>query len=314
MSRRIEEIQVNRFFNHPALDLDTPIYRFVPWRWAKDLLVDGNLALVRPETWDDPYELVNRPIRVRVSDKHGKQADKVLDGHNFQVFSQSWTTRCMADTMLRAYSRLTPKTQGDDTSHPAFTPELHATEAIQISTTIGKLAAAIDFGLQKNPAYEFLYMTKVDYMSEDALADRVVSTYAHGPDTGKDPACVVSLLSVKRDAYEAESEVRPIVLLNDAAKGLPILKLKIHPPHFIDSISIDPRIGSHKVTESHMHDYNERYALLEEWGFASKIEQSLLYSGAPVFDARLDLDAPDCSLSELSKERWRAFLAHHQTT
>lgn len=312
MTQETDNIAINRCFHDPQLDLDTPIFRFVSWRWVEDLLVDGNLTLVRPESWDDPYELIHHPIQVRVRDKHGTQAQKVLDGSNFQVFSQSWTTKRMADTMLRAYSRLTAKVPEDGTDDRAFTPMLHATEAIQISTTIGKLQAALQIGLENTASFEFLYMTKVAYMCEDDLAQRVVSTYAHGPDTGKDPACVASLLSVKRDAYEAENEVRPIVLLNDVAKGLSLLKIKTQPRFLIDSISIDPRIGSHRITGSHIHDYEQRYALLEEWGFASKVQKSLLYSVSPVFDALLDLDASDCNLSETSKARWRAFLMQHR--
>lgn len=314
MPESIEDMQMQRSFHDPQLDLDTPIYRFIPWRWAEDLLVDGNLTLVRPESWEDPFELINRPIQVRVSDKHGKRAQKVLDGNEFQVFSQSWTTKCMADTMLRAYSRLTPKGEENGAPELVFKTALHPTEAIQISTTIGKLHAAIDIGLRQNAAYEFLYMTKVAYMSDEALAERVVSTYAHGPDTGKDPACVVSLLSVKRNAYEAENEVRPILLLNEDAKSLRICKIKTLPQYLIDSISIDPRIGCKKIGGSNINDYNQRLELLGKWGYASKIKQSSLYSRAPIFDALLDLDSPDCNLSSLSKERWRAFLAQHQAT
>ncbi|CAG9243819.1 hypothetical protein [Paraburkholderia caribensis] len=312
MNQETNTAAIIRYRHDPQLDFDTPIYRFVPWRWLEDLLVDGNLTLVRPESWDDPYELIHHPIQVRVTDKHGTQAQKVLDGSDFQVFSQSWTTKSMADTMLRAYSRLTAKNPENDTEHLAFTPTHHATEAIQISTTIGKLQAALRVGLENTAPFEFLYMIKVAYMPEEDLAQRVVSTYAHGPDTGKDPDCVASLLSVKRDAYEAENEVRPIVLLNDAAKDLSLLKIKIKPQFLIDSISIDPRIGSHKIAGSHIHDYGQRYALLEKWGFASKVKKSHLYSVSPFFDALLDLDAPDCNLSEQSKARWRAFLAQHQ--
>jgi hypothetical protein len=311
MSRKILDTPLNRCFHDPRLALDTPIYRFLPWRWAKDFLVDGNLALVRPENWDDPFELINHPFRIQVSDRHGRKAQRELMGSDFQVFSQSWTTANMADTMLRAYSKLTPGTSDDRTQQTPFAPEFHENEAIQISTTIGKLLAAIDSSMQDNSAFEYLYMVKVAYMSETALAERVVSTYAHGPDTGEDPACVASLLSVKRDAYIAENEVRPIVMLNDLAKNYTILKIKIDPQHFIDSISIDPRIGSHRIAGTHISDYTQRHEFLENWGFGSKIKRSSLYSRSPIFDAILDLDAPDCKLSDSSKERWRKFLEEH---
>jgi hypothetical protein len=166
-------VAIDRCLHDPQFELDTPIYRFVPWRWVEDLLVDGNLTLIRPENWDDPFELIHHPIQVRVSDKNGARAQEVLDGNNFQVFSQSWTTKCMADTMLRAYSRLTAKGPENDTNSLPFTPTRHATEAIQVSTTIGKLQAALQVGMQDCAAFEYLFMTKVAYLSERELAERV---------------------------------------------------------------------------------------------------------------------------------------------
>ncbi|MNV71565.1 hypothetical protein D3C71_1645920 [compost metagenome] len=144
-------------------------------------------------------------------------------------------------------------------------------------------------------------------MSEEELANRVVSTYANGPDTGKDPACVVSLLSIKRDNYEAENEVRPIVLLNERAKELDYLRVKTDPEILIDSITIDPRISSFKVKASGPNDYVQRIELLKKWGFASKIRQSHLYAVSPIFESVLDLDSPDLNLSAEAKARWREF-------
>ncbi|MNK99833.1 hypothetical protein D3C87_1202490 [compost metagenome] len=294
-----------RIFHHPGLDLNSPIYRFVSWRWVEDLLIGKNLTLVRPESWDDPFEMINRPIQVRVTDKNQGYSSKVLDQHNFEVFSQSWTTKDMADTMLRAYSKLASTAAAFSAPPLEFEPEQHALEAIQISTTIGKLLGALEYGLENLAEFESAYITQVDYMSEEELANRVVSTYANGPDTGKDPACVVSLLSIKRDNYEAENEVRPIVLLNERAKELDYLRVKTDPEILIDSITIDPRISSFKVKASGPNDYVQRIELLKKWGFASKIRQSHLYAVSPIFESVLDLDSPDLNLSAEAKARWR---------
>lgn len=297
-----------RLFTEPDLDFNTPIYRFVPWRWLRDLLIDGNLTLVRPENWDDPYELIHRPVQVRIVDGSGARAQKVLDASGFEVFSQSWTTKNMADTMLRAYSKLSREEDGIE----PFDPASHANEAVQISTTVGKLHDTIAHGLQHSSWFERLYVGRVKYLSEDALANRVVATYAHGPDVGKDPACVASLLLVKRDAYEAEQEIRPIVLLNEAGRDLTVLKVKIDPQVLIDSITIDPRVRSREVSGLGMRAYQDRFALLREWGFATKICESHLYSASPMFEAILELDSPKCALSRESKARWRIFLEQHQ--
>lgn len=291
-----------------GLDRDTPIYRFVPWRWIRDLLVDENLALVRPENWDDPYELINRPIQVDVIDGRGARARKILDGSNFEVFSMSWTTKDMADTMLRAYSKLSPAKGEVD----IFDLAAHANEAVQISTTVGKLHDAIAHSLKNTPSFERLYLSKVEYVSDSLLSRRVGGIYANGPDFGKTSDCVASLLSLKRDAYEAEQEIRPIVLLNDAAKDVSVLKVKINPRELIDSISIDPRLRSSKVSGFQMQAYHNRLVVIRDWGFGSKIRESHLYSASPMFESILEIDSPNVYLDEDAKARWRAFLTQHQ--
>lgn len=286
-----------------GLSEDMPIYRFVPWKYLEDLLVNQRLTMVRPERWQDPFELINVPVQVRVSDATGAATSQVLECSDSQVFSQCWTTVNMDDTMLRAYSDLS----GEPDNSILFDPTRHENEAVQISTTVGKLRDALAFGLRKLPSFQRLYISEVKYLSEDEIAEEVIGTYAHGPDTGKDPTCVASLLSKKRKAYQAEREVRPMVFLDSSERNLDLLRLEFNSKMSLDSVVIDPRLKGGR-TDHGTNAYSNREALLESWGYAGKIEHSDLYSYGPIYEAALNLDAPDCNLSDASKARWRALL------
>lgn len=300
---REKEFFAGKLFLSPGISEDTPIYRFVPWKYLEYLLVNQRLTMVRPERWQDPFELINVPVQIRVSDATGATISQVMEGSDLQVFSQCWTTVNMGDTMLRAYSDLS----GEPDNSVVFDPSLHKNEAVQISTTVGKLRDALAFGLRNLPSFQRLYISKVRYLSEDDIADEISGTYAHGPDTGKDPDCVASLLSKKRIAYQAEQEVRPMVFMDSSARNLDLLTLEFNSKLSLDSVVIDPRLTGGR-TDHGANAYSNREALLKSWGYAGKIEHSDLYSYGPIYDAVLDLDAPDCKISDVSKARWRDFL------
>lgn len=300
----------DRVFVEKNLDPDTPIYRFVPWRWASDLFVDQNLTLVRPENWEDPYEMIDTPIVLRVRDGSGSWAQKIFDGSSFEIFSQSWTKVGMADTMLRAYSKLS--LAGDDGS--LFEIESHPDEAIQISTTVGKLRDAIDQSMRGSASFKGLYLANVKYVPQEDLASHAVSTYLNGgPESNKNPASVAWLLFFKRTAYEAEKEIRPVVLLEGTTSRSPVCKLKVNPHDLIDSITIDPRVSLRKTNGNPTIDYQNRVAVLKKWGFSSKIVQSHMYSVSPMFESpAIDLDSLDDRFPADTISLWRTFLEENK--
>ncbi len=296
-----------RFFTETGLDPSTPLYRFMSWEWVRDLLVDGKLVLVRPDSWQDPYELIDRPVQVRI--RGGGQAKtQMLETSRFEVFSQSWTTKPMADTMLRAYSKLSPEHDDGET----FDPLVHKAEAVQISTTVGKLTSALARAVRDVQGFEKQYIARVKYHPEAELFSRVAGLVANGPNSLNDPSTIATMLSLKRDSYHAECEIRPIVLFDNTAHDWPRLTLTIDAKDVIDSVSIDPRVQSHRVGGFRMHAHHNRRAFLAECGFESKIVDSHLYAASPMFDFTIDLDAPDCKFSDASRLSWHEFLQASQ--
>lgn len=287
-----------RTFYPTGLDLDTRIYRFMPWRWVRDLLVEGNFALVRPESWQDPYELVNRPAKLHFSDGNSYRGAGMIPESNLEVFSQSWTTRDMADTMLRAYSTLTP----DNDDGVTFDPEAHAGEAVQISTTIRKLNAVVSQGARQLSGFVRQYVADVQYLPDQEIVGHVAELIkSHGPAALNDPDVVATMLRLKRDAYHAELEVRPIMIFDSTARQWPLAKWKIDPHELIETISIDPRVRNHKVGGFQLHSAHNRETFLGKCGFGSKVVESRLYSGSPVFELTMSLD-------QSASAEWEAWL------
>lgn len=300
--------RADRFYTQDGLDRDTPIYRFMSWQWVRDLLEKGKLVLVRPESWEDPYELIDRPVQIRVR-RGDASTSRILPGSRFEIFSQSWTTRNMADTMLRAYSRLSPA----DDDGTTFDPVVHKAESVQISTTVGKLHDALRRALEGVPGFERLYLTRVTYHADDALIDHVGGLVANGPNSMKDPHTIATMLSLKRDAYFAENEIRPIVLFDDSARGLERLTVSIDAEDTIDSICIDPRVGNHSVSGFPMHAHQNRRAFLADCGFELKIVDSHLYTASPLIDLTIDLDSAENKLSDDSRMVWSDYFQESQS-
>ncbi|MFC4296867.1 hypothetical protein ACFO0J_02275 [Castellaniella hirudinis] len=293
-----------------SLSPDTPIYRYVTWRWAESLLVKGNLVLVRPEMWEDPYELANRPVQIIFSSNDSAYDQKIIDGSGFNIFSQSWTTKKINDTMLRAYSSICLTQEHPQEKSHNFPRPKDQNEAILISTTVGKLMDALSNGLRDINGKNFSFIKKIKYLPETKINSHVYDLlYRHLPIPGSAPRIAATLLSFKRDAFAAEHEVRPIVLQENTRETANLLNIKIEPHKFIDSIIIDPRVEHFKIQGSSLQAYNERHELLSSWGFEEKIRQSGLYCWPPVFSIHIDTEDKNNGLSRNQRIAWNTFLS-----
>src|SRR5262245_28946751 len=123
-------------------DLDKPLYRIFPlWLFEAALTVNaGNLALVPPRWWDDPYE---DPCAKVVMQTHGQAKPKQLT--LAPVYAQCWSFEGASDALLRAYSRVTKPPKG----YPIRRNLEPGYEGVQVTTTPRKLVAALNALLKK---------------------------------------------------------------------------------------------------------------------------------------------------------------------
>ncbi|RKT22860.1 hypothetical protein B0G69_6354 [Paraburkholderia sp. RAU2J] len=88
----------------PTEQLDKPIYRIFPRERFLQMVQEKCLALVSPSMWDDPFEIVDRAIKVEW-EEDGAHRSHIIQGLP-SVFAQSWSMAEESDALLRAYSKV----------------------------------------------------------------------------------------------------------------------------------------------------------------------------------------------------------------
>lgn len=220
------------------------LYRTVGIERLLQLITEKNLTLLEPGKWEDPYEkaLQNLATAADPSERPG-------------VFGLCWTTKARSDAFWRIYS---PNKLG-----------------VRISTTVGRLRAALaETALRKsNP--DTLFLGTVTYLPETSssrnlfdfgksplglrasdfqrgivtIADAIEDMSAHrATPAAMSPRNIAKALFMKRMAFDHEQEVR--LLYVDTTQTSSQVKdsaglhhLKIDPTKLIRGIQFDPRLA-----------------------------------------------------------------------
>ena len=81
------------------LDLDTPIYKYIPFKYLKLMIQKSNLYFGRVSSWEDVYENWFLKEQMVLSSGEKGRATDLIQG----VFGQSWTLQEESDAMWRIY-------------------------------------------------------------------------------------------------------------------------------------------------------------------------------------------------------------------
>ena len=84
------------------LDLDTPIYKYIPFKYLKLMIQNSNLYFGKVSSWEDVYENWFLKEQMVLSSGEKVSAKELIPG----VFGQSWTLQEESDAMWRIYSKL----------------------------------------------------------------------------------------------------------------------------------------------------------------------------------------------------------------
>ena len=132
------------------LDLDTPIYKYIPFKYLKLMILKSSLYFGRVSSWEDVYEnWFLKEKMVLPSGEKGSAMD-LIPG----VFGQSWTLQEESDAMWRIYSKVDKK-QPDDYLDDT---------AVRIKTISGKL---FDVIYTDDKDFNSSYIGTVKYLSQD---------------------------------------------------------------------------------------------------------------------------------------------------
>jgi hypothetical protein len=265
----IPTVQVLRRNDGRELDLDRPLYRiFSLWFFEAALRLNGgNLALVPPAFWEDPYE---DPCKhTYISRSSG--IPKALAGYLKPAYAQCWSFEGKSDTFLRAYSRVI--------KDPATSRNVDQRyEGVWVRTTPRKLLHGLNTFLHKrqNPEWK-IYLGAVEYDSE---VPRVIVARlnAYGLDAIGDGEHRARSLLLKREIFRHEAEVRVILLASREEKSEPIC-IDINLNEVFEEIRFDPRLVRFEMLE--------RKERVQKLGYKGPIDDSSSYERA-IFLAELN--------------------------
>ena len=174
------------------LDLDTPIYKYIPFKYLKLMIQNSNLYFGKVSSWEDVYENWFLKEQMVLSSREKVSAKELIPG----VFGQSWTLQEESDAMWRIYSKLerTLHDYLDDT-------------AVRIKTTARKLYNVI---YANDEDFNTSYIGAVKYLSQNDFLKMQDSLSPLNPlDLSE---VFVKSYFFKRAPFEHEKEVRPSLI------------------------------------------------------------------------------------------------------
>jgi len=231
------------YLHLPQSDRDRFIYRIVSLQRFEEMLEEKSNTLVKPSSWDDPFE--NFILKSRVRIQTGELAS--IDFHD-QYYAQCWTLQTTSDAMWRIYS---PNSR-----------------SVRIRTTIRRLAESLSTH-EGDWAHISTFIGKVRYLKNDDLLEFAKGAFREGS-----PRTFAGTLLVKRPAFRHEREIRLIFFQrNQAAKRAPLYSYALEPNRLIDQVMTDPRLT---VAES-----DQLQARIRKIGFQGQLKRSLLYAPPP---------------------------------
>ena len=206
------------------LDLDTPIYKYIPFKYLKLMIQNSNLYLGKVSSWEDVYE--NWFLKEQMVLPTGEKGDAMdlIPG----VFGQSWTLQEESDAMWRIYSKL------DRTQHDYLDDT-----AVRIKTTARKLYNVI---YANDEDFYTSYIGAVKYLSQDDFLKMQDSLSPLNPlDLSE---VFVKSYFFKRAPFEHEKEVRPILIYSPKHEnfGKDGVSFDIDFDNLIDEMVTDPRL------------------------------------------------------------------------
>lgn len=192
----------------------TPIYKFMPFRYALLMILKNTLTIGKIKEWPDVYE--NYVLKQKF---YFQQTGEPLDVFNQAdgIFGQCWSEVPESDAMWRIYS-----------------PDL---DTIRIRTTVEKLYDTIYVNDQ---CMADTYIGRVEYKPQ---IDIDTDVQALSPlDFSNLILEIKNCAFVKRIEFDHEHEVRIVKILDSqhARNNGPLLTYPLV-PGFIEELTIDPR-------------------------------------------------------------------------
>lgn len=248
--------QPNQREKKVKFDCSTTIYRYIPFQRLAQVLINKEISLARPRTWDDPFE----SWRINSISKNNSRNHTNIKNY----FGQCWTLHYLDDAMWSLYSK--------------------GTDGFRIRATVGRLIESFDHSgvpyniakvkyLERNKIEDYLIGNK--FLSE--LDDHFDKFSLCNGDTSQE--CFLETakkLMIKRKGFAHEKEIRLVCYKDMSDQADDYFMHPICPHRVIDQIVIHPRVN--------LYDYEVLKCALRRIGFRNEIARSELHDMTPVPD------------------------------
>lgn len=265
---RVTPVNLSRTPKHDkgylGIDPDTAVYRIFPLWFFEEVLRLRQIVMVRPITWDDPFELLLPRVFVEVTDQV-PYAQKPLESHLSPVYAQCWSATHDSDTLQRAYSRVVKDRLCRRNTCPAD-------EGVRVRSTPRKLLESLRSWATGSEQHN-AYIGTVHYHTAQEIQQSVANEIAQfGLEAYAEPHALACASLRKRQAFRHEAEVRLLYIEKRAIQPEPFIRVPVDPNLLFDEITFDPRLEAFERIE---RENNAR-----SLGYTGAINASDLYQGA----------------------------------
>jgi len=218
---------------------DTVIYRTLSVERLFEFFENKQNVVVRPGLWADTFENLALYSQIDAAGETGQFEFKD------DIYGQCWTLHSASDAIWRIYSQ--------------------GTNGIRIKSTVGKLfdsLAISEYGMQGET-----FIGKVNYLSDIELKDFAAS---HFVSSGLNSRSIAETLTVKRNAFVHEKEVR-LIYIADSRLQTPVIKYDIDPHDLVDQVMIHPQLPKDQAKRL-------KWVIHNYLNFQGEVKRSLLYA------------------------------------
>ena len=237
---------MSEYINISDDEIYSPIYRIISFERLVQIFKSTQMAFVKPEKWDDPFENI---IAKTLIDMGTELSESFFEsGIRNNSHGNCWTKRSLSDAIWRIYS--------------------NDKKAVRIKSTPNIISRNITNGLLGCPNSK-LFIGKVEYLNTNQIKAKA-KIFAKGVMSGDKCRAAAESLLFKRKAFSHEEEVRVLIIDQHDISRDGVININVNPHDLIQSVVIDSRAPAELV------DVYTSY-LKNDLNFKGSISKSTLY-------------------------------------
>jgi len=208
---------MSEYINISDDEIYSPIYRIISFERLVQIFKSTQMAFVKPEKWDDPFENFIAKTKIDLGTSMGSSFLEL--GIRKNSHGTCWTRKAISDAIWRIYS--------------------HDKKSVRIKSTPEVISRNIIKGL-KIYTKSKLFIGKVEYLTTDQIKT-TAKKFAKSALSGESCKAAAEALLFKRNSFSHEEEVRVLIIDQHDVSKDGVLNINVDPHDLIQSVVIDSR-------------------------------------------------------------------------